>query len=91
MRSCQTTNACNICRWIDTSVLIADCLTKKMKATNLWPAMHGKLDLAPTPESSLIKMRKQKLRRKTAQPDPQDGAEDEVADDDVTPPPMMFQ
>ena len=58
----------NIIRWIDTSVMIADCLTKRMKATNLWPALKGRLSLTPTPESILTKMRKQKARKKT-QPD----------------------
>ena len=68
----------NIIRWIDTSVMIADCLTKRMKATNLWPAMKGKLSLTPTPESILTKMRKQKARKKTKEPDPEDGVQDEV-------------
>ena len=62
-------DASNILRWIDTSTMIADCLTKKMKADALWPAMHGRLDLTPTPESVLTKMRKQKLRQKTADAD----------------------
>ena len=60
-------DASNILRWIDTNVMIADCLAKKLKADALWPAMHGRLDLTPTPESVLTKMRKQKLRRKTAE------------------------
>ena len=42
---------------------------EKMKADALWPAMHGRLDLTPTPDSVLTKMRKQKLRRKTADAD----------------------
>ena len=65
----------NIVRWIDTSVMIADSLTKKMKATNLWPAMKGNLSLTPTPESIITKMRKQKARKKTIEPDPEDGVQ----------------
>ena len=45
--------------------MVADCLTKKMKADALWPAMHGRIDLTPTAESQLTKMRKQALRRKS--------------------------
>ena len=75
----------NIVRWIDTSVMIADCLTKRMKATNLWPAMRGKLSLTPTPESILTKMRKQKARKKTKEPDPEDGVLIKEEEADETP------
>ena len=82
----------NIIRWIDTSVMIADCLTKRMKATNLWPAMKGRLSLTPTPESVLTKMRKQKARKKTKEPDPEDGVqEDDTADAEDTPTWSTFQ
>ena len=53
--------------------MIADRLTKKMKADALWPAMHGKIDLTPTPDSVLAKLRKQKLRRKTEAEDDGEG------------------
>mgnify|MGYP007101779210 CR=1 FL=1 len=49
--------------------MVADCLTEKMKADALWPAMRGHIDLVPTPESVLTKLRKQKLRRKTQDED----------------------
>ena len=44
-----------------------------MKPDALWPAMHGKIDLTPTPESVLAKLRKQKLRRKLPDGDDDDG------------------
>ena len=59
--------------------MIADCLTKKMKPDALWPAMHRKLDLVPTPESVLTKLRKQKLRRKTD--DDEEGEEEQQHED----------
>ena len=62
-------DAAHIVRWIDTSTMIADCLPKKMKADVLWKAMHGKLDLAPTPESVFTKMRTQRLRRRATEVD----------------------
>ena len=58
----------NAVRWIDTSCMVVDCLTKKMKPDVLMRMMKsGKLSLKPTPESQLLKLRKQKLRaaRKT--------------------------
>ena len=52
---------------------------KKMKADALWPAMHGKIDLTPTPESVLAKLRKQKLRRKTEDEDGEGEPQPEAA------------
>ena len=53
----------NAVRWIDTSCMIVDCLTKKMKPDVLLKLMKsGKLVLRATPESQILKMRKQKLR-----------------------------
>ena len=53
----------NAVRWIDTSCMIVDCLTKKMKTDVLLKLMKtGKLVLRPTPESQLLKLKKQKLR-----------------------------
>ena len=53
----------NAVRWIDTSCMVVDCLTKKMKPTVLLKlAETGKLSLKPTPESQLLKLRKAKLR-----------------------------
>ena len=49
--------------WIDTSCMIVDCLTKRMDAKVLLKLMkHGKLDLNPTAESTLLKMKKAKQR-----------------------------
>ena len=50
-------------RWIDTSAMVVDCMTKKMKADVLIRTFQGTLDVRPTPESLLTKMRKQKFRQ----------------------------
>ena len=52
-------------RWIDTSAMVADPLTKRMKADRLVETLAtGMLSLEPTPEAILAKMAKQKARRK---------------------------
>jgi len=43
--------------------MACDPLTKRMKPEVLWEVFEGRLDLTPTPESLLIKLRKQKFRR----------------------------
>ena len=51
-------------RWIDTSTMIADPLTKNMKPKRLLEFLDtGLLDLEPTPESVVSKMLKQKQRQ----------------------------
>ena len=58
----------NAVRWIDTSCMVVDCLTKRMKPDVMLKLMkNGRLDLKPTPESQLLKLRKQKLRKAKAQ------------------------
>ena len=53
----------NAIRWIDTSCMVVDSLTKKMVAGVLLKLMKsGKLDLNPTVESTLLKMKKAKQR-----------------------------
>ena len=53
----------NAVRWIDTSCMIVDCLTKRMKPDLMLRLMEqGKLCLRPTVESQLLKLRKQKQR-----------------------------
>ena len=48
-------------RWIDTSCMVVDCLTKRMKPDVMLKLMkNGRLNLKPTNESVLLKMRKQK-------------------------------
>jgi hypothetical protein len=43
-------------RWIDTSVMLADPLTKVMSSERMVDTMMtGRLDLTPTPESLMIK------------------------------------
>ena len=66
----------NAVRWIDTSCMIVDCLTKRMKTDLMLKVMEqGRLCLKPTAESQLLKLRKQKLRAEkkakiNAEPDP---------------------
>ena len=60
-------DARNAIRWIDTSAMAVDCMTKRMKGDVLIRTFAGKLDLRPTPESLLTKMRKQKFRQDKAQ------------------------
>ena len=53
----------NAVRWIDTSCMVVDCLTKRMRPDLMVKLMiSGKLCLRATPESQLLKLRKQKLR-----------------------------
>ena len=53
-------------RWIDTSTMIADPLTKTMAATRLEDTLTtGLLDLRPTEESLLIKAKNRASRKKT--------------------------
>jgi len=53
-------------RWIDTSTMIADPLTKTMAATRLEETLTtGLLDLRPTEESLLIKAKNRASRKKT--------------------------
>ena len=52
-------------RWIDTSTMIADPLTKAMKPDRLCESLRcGFLDLEPTDASKMAKMMKQKSRSK---------------------------
>ena len=47
-------------RWIDTSCMVADCLTKRMRSDRLSECLRSCwLDLIPTDESVLCKMKKQ--------------------------------
>ena len=53
----------NAVRWIDTSCMVVDCLTKRMRPDLLLKLMSfGKLDLKPTDESVLSKLRKRRQR-----------------------------
>jgi Reverse transcriptase (RNA-dependent DNA polymerase) len=55
----------DVVRWIDTSTMIADCLTKRMDPQRLMHTLKtGVLDLTPTDSSILQKMKKQKGRQK---------------------------
>ena len=53
------------CRWIDTSTMLADPLTKLMQADRLEDFLYtGKMDLQPIPESLHSKLMKQAGRKK---------------------------
>ena len=54
-------------RWIDTSAMPVDCMTKRMKGDVLARTFAAKLDLRPTPESVLVKLRKSKFRKEKAE------------------------
>jgi hypothetical protein len=50
-------------RWIDTSAMLADSLTKTMKCDRLRKFLDsGDMNLEATDESKLLKMKKQKAR-----------------------------
>ena len=54
----------NAIRWIDTSCMVVDCLTKKMNPAVLLKLITtSRLSLEPTVESQMLKLKKQKLRR----------------------------
>ena len=53
-------------RWIDTSVMLADPLTKSMSSETLvLTLMSGRFDMRPTAESLMIKEKNRALRKKT--------------------------
>ena len=55
----------NAIRWIDTSCMIVDSLTKKMKPDILLSTIQtGRFTLIPTAESEVLKMKKRKQRAK---------------------------
>ena len=54
-------------RCIDTLAMPVDCMTKRMKGDVLVRTFAGKLDLRPTPESVLVKLRKSKFRKQKAE------------------------
>jgi hypothetical protein len=61
----------NAVRWIDTSCMVVDCLTKKMKPDVLIQLLRtGKLNLEATKESQLLKLRKQEQRAAKKNPSP---------------------
>ena len=67
-------------RWIDTSTMLADPLTKNMKPDRLITFLKsGVVDLNPTDESKISKMMKQKQRKlakENKNPNKDDAAED---------------
>ena len=57
----------DIIRWIDTTVMLADCLTKSMRDTYLMEVIQSNVwNYAQTEEAKKVKARKQEQRRKTA-------------------------
>ena len=72
----------NSIRWIDTSCMLVDALTKRMRSEQVIATMQGGvLDLTPTPESQLLKLRKQKQRAKkrSDEQDAVEGKEETIA------------
>ena len=62
----RTADATDVCLWVDTDVMLADPLTKKMEATKLWEALDSNFWDMKQPIESLRKKRmKQEQRRKT--------------------------
>ena len=56
----------NAIRWIDTSCMIVDSLTKKMKPDILLSTIQtGRFTLVPTAESEVLKMKKRQQRAKS--------------------------
>ena len=75
-------------RWIDTSSMICDPLTKA-GTHNFNQRLHecmttGILNLQPTVESQMRKLARQKLRRKNAEAKAANNEGDEIEDDDLT-------
>jgi len=55
-------------RWIDTSKMLVDCLTKDMKTNYLRDTLKsGIYNIVPTAESEVTKLAKQKYRRMKSQ------------------------
>ena len=55
-------------RWIDTSKMLVDCLTKDMKTNYLRETLkQGEYNIVPTVESEVTKLAKQKYRRRKSQ------------------------
>ena len=53
----------NAVRWIDTSCMVVDCLTKRMGPDIVLQLKQtGRLDLNPTVKSQMLKLQKQKQR-----------------------------
>ena len=65
-RTLEVDNSCgDYPRWIDTSVMLADPLTKAMKSDSMVQTfMTGKFDMRPTPESLMIKEKNRQSRKK---------------------------
>jgi len=64
----KPTNVTDIVYWVDTDVMLADPLTKKMDAKKMWDALDSNYWDMKQPIESLRKKRlKQKQRRKTTQ------------------------
>ena len=54
----------NAIRWIDTSCMVVDCLTKKMNPELMLKLIRtGELSLKPTIESQMLKLKKSKMRK----------------------------
>ena len=67
----------NAVRWIDTSCMVVDCLTKRMDPKILLKLMtSGRLDLNPTIDSQMRKQQKSKQRKQKGKAN-----QDQIVDD----------
>ena len=67
-------NATDVVRWIDTDVMIADCLTKLMDATKLMESLNNYWS-CKQPIESLMKKRTKQAQRRTAKTTKQEAQE----------------
>ena len=68
LQDCIDPSSGDSIRWVDTSRMLADCLTKAMKATELWNVLGTcVLDLTPTPDSVYRKQVSQACRKRKQQ------------------------
>ena len=66
-------------RWIDTSKMLVDCLTKDMKTNYLRETLkEGTYNIVPTVESEVTKLAKQKYRRMKSQAPEENEIEEEI-------------
>ena len=66
-------------RWIDTSKMLVDCLTKDMKTNYLRETLkEGIYNIVPTVESEVTKLAKQKYRRMKSQAPEDNEIEEEI-------------
>ena len=87
MLETRPTNSIDIIRWTDTSVLVADCLTKAMREDFLMKVLDTNLwNNAQTAEARAVEARKQEMRSKTRISEPESDWASEPEPDNVETP-----